>query len=277
MTAQSRSCHDAADRVAPNIRPGSSMSAPLIAAHRGGAGLWPENSLTAFRNALQMPVDLIELDVHRSKDGLLVVHHDATLDRMTDGAGPLADKSWDELCSVTVKGTDGEPIPLLEEVVALIQPTAVDLRLEFKTRADGSRYNGIEAEVIALLRKTGMLKRTIFTSFNWDTLETALALAMVRGAIALLPKDAAVTRDEYEASLALIRAKALPEIALPASLMTAEAFARAQDMGLRPGAFGVNRQDSIAAAFDLSAAAFTTDRPDWALEEKRKRAAAISS
>lgn len=248
------------------------MSAPLIAAHRGGAGLWPENSLTAFRNAILLPVDLIELDVHRCKDGLLVVHHDATLDRMTDGHGPLADKSWDELCSITVNGTDGEPLPLLEEVVDLLAPTAIDLRLEFKCRADGSRYQGIEAEVIALLRATSMLPRTIFTSFQWDTLETALSLASVRGAIALMRKDAVSAPDDYEAALALVRSKALPEIALPGASMTADALARARDVGLRAGAFGINTQERIAAAFDLAASAFTTDRPDWALAEKEKRA-----
>ncbi len=247
------------------------MSFPLIAAHRGGAGLWPENSLTAFRNAIRLPVDLIEFDVHRCKDGLLVVHHDATLDRMTDGSGPLADKSWDELCSVTVNGTEGEPLPLLDEIVALIAPTAIDLRLEFKCRADGSRYVGIEAETIALLRDAGMLRRTIFTSFHWDTLETALSLASVRGAIALMPKEAAAAPEDYDAALALAHAKALPEIALPAALMNDDRFARARDMGLRAGAFGVNTPERIAAAFDLGAAAFTTDRPDWALAEKDRR------
>lgn len=247
------------------------MSFPLIAAHRGGAGLWPENSLTAFRNAIRLPVDLIEFDVHRCKDGLLVVHHDPTLDRMTDGEGPLADKSWDQLCSVTVNGTDGEPLPLLDEVISLIAPTDIDLRLEFKCRSDGSRYAGIEADTIALLRATGMLRRTIFTSFHWDTLETALALASVRGAIALMEKTAAATPDDYAAALALVRAKAIPEIALPGSLMTSDSLARARDMGLRAGAFGINTQERITAAFDLGTSAFTTDRPDWALAEKEKR------
>jgi glycerophosphoryl diester phosphodiesterase len=247
------------------------MSFPLIAAHRGGAGLWPENSLTAFRNAIRLRVDLIELDVHRCKDGLLVVHHDATLDRMTDGKGPLASKSWDELCSVTVNGTDGEPLPLLDEVISLIAPTDIDLRLEFKCRFDGSRYVGIEAETIALLRESDMLRRTIFTSFEWDTLETALSLASMRGAIALMHKEAAAEPEDYAASLALVRAKALPEIALPAALMNEESLARARDQGLRAGAFGINTQERIAAAFDLAAAAFTTDRPDWALAEKERR------
>jgi glycerophosphoryl diester phosphodiesterase len=247
------------------------MPFPLIAAHRGGAGLWPENSLTAFRNAIRLPVDLIEFDVHRSKDGLLVVHHDATLDRTTDGEGALADKTWDELCSVTVKGTDGEPLPLLDELIALIKPTGIDLRLEFKCRADGSRYPGLEAEVIAELRAADMLRRTIFTSFEWDTLEKALSLASVRGAIALMRKDVIAEPDDYAAALALVQAKALPEIALPAALMTADRLAQARDMGLRAGAFGINDEELIAAAFDLGATAFTTDRPDLALAERDKR------
>ena len=61
----------------------------LLAAHRGGALLWPENSLLAFRNSVALGADFIEFDVHLSKDGELVVIHDPTLDRTTSGSGPV--------------------------------------------------------------------------------------------------------------------------------------------------------------------------------------------
>ena len=64
------------------------MIAPLFAAHRGGAALWPENSLLAFGNALALGVDYLELDVHLSRDGEVMVIHDATLERTTTGTGP---------------------------------------------------------------------------------------------------------------------------------------------------------------------------------------------
>ncbi len=60
-----------------------------IAAHRGGAALWPENSVLAFRRAIALGVPLVELDVHLARDGGVVVIHDRTLDRTTDGTGPV--------------------------------------------------------------------------------------------------------------------------------------------------------------------------------------------
>ncbi|MCC6217730.1 MAG: glycerophosphodiester phosphodiesterase [Polyangiaceae bacterium] len=70
---------------------------PIAFAHRGGAALAPENTLAAFDGAVALGVRWIETDVHLSRDGVVVVHHDATLDRTTDGAGPLRARSLDEL------------------------------------------------------------------------------------------------------------------------------------------------------------------------------------
>jgi glycerophosphoryl diester phosphodiesterase len=69
------------------------MKQPQIISHRGGAYLWPENSLLAFRQSLALPVEVVEYDVHPSSDGVPMVHHDATLERMTDLAGPLVARS----------------------------------------------------------------------------------------------------------------------------------------------------------------------------------------
>ena len=61
-----------------------------IASHRGGALLWPENSRIAFEQTAKLPVEQVEFDVHPTRDGKLVVIHDDTLDRTTDGKGPVA-------------------------------------------------------------------------------------------------------------------------------------------------------------------------------------------
>lgn len=71
---------------------------PLHIAHRGGAGLYPENTLHAFEHAARVHrTDMLELDVHATKDGVVVVAHDATLERCTDGSGPIAEQTWAEL------------------------------------------------------------------------------------------------------------------------------------------------------------------------------------
>jgi len=76
----------------------SGLKAPLHSAHRGGAGLYPENTMFAFRNAVELHrTDLLELDVHASADGEVVVAHDPTLNRCTDGDGELAARAWSEL------------------------------------------------------------------------------------------------------------------------------------------------------------------------------------
>src|ERR671934_1614947 len=98
-----------------------------FAAHRGGAALWPENSLLAFRNALAMGAPLLELDVHLTSDGNAAVIHDSTLDRTTNGSGPVAARTAEELRRVRIKARDGalvdEGVPMLADVLALAAPT----------------------------------------------------------------------------------------------------------------------------------------------------------
>lgn len=77
--------------------PSSLFERPLIYAHRGGAGLRPENTIAAFDHGLALGADGLELDVHLSRDGEVMVHHDATLERTTSGRGPLAGLTADEL------------------------------------------------------------------------------------------------------------------------------------------------------------------------------------
>lgn len=70
---------------------------PIAFAHRGGAGLFPENTLAAFDGAVGLGVRWIETDVHLTRDGVIVVHHDATLERTTDGSGPVRARTLEEL------------------------------------------------------------------------------------------------------------------------------------------------------------------------------------
>jgi len=80
-----------------------------IAAHRGGAALWPENSLLAFANAIALGSDLLEFDVHLTADGAVAVIHDATVERTTDGRGAVASMTTADLRRLRLKGPDGTP------------------------------------------------------------------------------------------------------------------------------------------------------------------------
>src|SRR5262245_57261008 len=107
--------------VVPALAQGAATS--LIAAHRGGALLWPENSLLAFESAIGLGADYVEFDVHLSRDGEVVVIHDPTLDRTTTGTGPVRERTLAELRTLRLKDRAGartkEPIPTLDEVAAV--------------------------------------------------------------------------------------------------------------------------------------------------------------
>ncbi|HUS16412.1 MAG TPA: glycerophosphodiester phosphodiesterase family protein, partial [Chloroflexia bacterium] len=97
---------------------------PEAVAHRGGASTAPENTLAAYRNAQAAGILTWEMDVQLTTDGRLAVFHDDTLDRTTDGSGPLAGHSWDELAALDAGSWfgpqwRGERIPTLEDVIAL--------------------------------------------------------------------------------------------------------------------------------------------------------------
>src|SRR3954465_1539033 len=100
-----------------------------IASHRGGAFLWPENSALAFRRALALPAEQLELDVHLSADGVPMVIHDATLDRTTDAHGPVWVRDREALRTVRLRGTGGESLPTLAEAAALTRAAGRVLRL----------------------------------------------------------------------------------------------------------------------------------------------------
>ena len=96
-----------------------------IASHRGGALLWPENSRIAFENTTKLAVEQVEFDVHPTRDGKLVVIHDDTLDRTTDGRGPVAVQDWSTLSKLVLKGTGGQRMLLLDEVIEIFRPTPI--------------------------------------------------------------------------------------------------------------------------------------------------------
>lgn len=137
----------------------------LIYAHRGYSANYPENTLSAFEAALPY-VDGVELDVQLSKDGRLVVIHDETVDRTTDGTGWVKDMTLQELRQLKIDGY--ERIPTLEEVLGLIGRSDVTLNIELKT--DQYEYPGIERLAWLAVDEFHMTGRVVFSSFNRETL-----------------------------------------------------------------------------------------------------------
>jgi glycerophosphoryl diester phosphodiesterase len=156
----------------------------LVGGHRGNPAERPENTLASFLSAIELGVDLIECDVHLSSDGELVVIHDHTLERTTDGQGLVRDHSSAELRELDAGG--GERLPLLREVCDLSAEHNVPLAIELKQIP--VPYRGIEQKVVDLLRETNSVDFSAVISFQHRSvqllkqLEPRLQAGLLEGA-----------------------------------------------------------------------------------------------
>ena len=157
---------------------------PLVGGHRGNPAEYPENTLASFRSAIELGVDMIECDVHMSSDGELVVIHDHTLDRTTNGAGYVRQHTLAELRELDAGA--GERLPVLGEVCELARDGGVGLCVE--TKQTPLHYPGLEERLIADLTDWKMLDQTVAISFNHSSarrlkeLEPRLTTGILEGA-----------------------------------------------------------------------------------------------
>lgn len=144
------------------------MAYTKVWAHRGASGYAPENTLEAFQMAVDMGADGVELDVQLTKDGKLVVVHDETIGRVSNGQGWVKDYTLSELKQFNFNKTHVEftnaKIPTLEEVYSLLKNTDLFINVELKTGV--VFYEGIEKQVLALARKMNVEDRVLYSSFN---------------------------------------------------------------------------------------------------------------
>ncbi len=151
-----------------------------VFAHRGFSGRYPENTMLAFEKAVEAGADGIELDVHLSADGEVVIIHDELVDRTTDGTGLVGSKTLAQLkaldASAAFKGVYGKvEIPTLDEYLAFIRGTDLETNIELKTGVD--TYPGIEKKVLELIDKYDLREKIIISSFNHYSVLRMKALA----------------------------------------------------------------------------------------------------
>ena len=146
-------------------------SAPLgefmVICHRGGRTYAPENTLAAFRHAIQMGSVWLEFDVQMTRDGALVVMHDDTVDRTTNGHGRVADLTLEQIRSLDAGS--GEKVPTFQEVLDLAVASGADIFPETKS---AHLYPGIEAKLLAAVEQANYLDHTVIQSFEADSLNT---------------------------------------------------------------------------------------------------------
>lgn len=147
-----------------------------IFAHRGASGYAPENTLEAFRLAMEQGADGMELDVHLTKDGEVVVIHDETLDRTSNGHGNVRDYTLEELKKFSfhnhMEKYQGVQIPTLKEVLNLVKNSCMKVNIELKTGIYW--YEGIEEKTMDIVKTMGMEDRVIYSSFNHYSIQKVL-------------------------------------------------------------------------------------------------------
>jgi len=142
---------------------------PMVIAHRGSSKAAPENTLAAFEQAIQDGADAIEFDVHLTKDGHIVIIHDNTVDRTTDGLGSVPESTLAELKRLDAGGWfhpsfKGERIPTLPEALAL---TKGRCKINIEIKGFPLEYTGIEERILEDLREAGFPLEDVFvSSFN---------------------------------------------------------------------------------------------------------------
>jgi glycerophosphoryl diester phosphodiesterase len=238
-----------------------------IAAHRGGAYLWPENSRIAFAETAKLPVEQVEFDVHLSRDHKVVVIHDAMLDRTTDGKGAVGSFDWAELRRFVLKGAAGERILLLEEVVEIFRPTSIDLRIELKPMAGRQRNVALPPAVIEVLANTKMLDRSVLTSFQLDSVKDAVALGRTAGHAWIVSADLQ-TDVGFERVLDVAKRAAVPMLTINNSRLDADVLSQIRSAKLSVSSSGGNDVETVDRLFRLGVDMFTTDRPDLALARR---------
>ena len=149
------------------------MTGMTIVAHRGGAGMGIENSLGCIGKGMESGADMIEIDIHLSKDGQIIVCHDRTIGRTTDGKGRISDLTLDEIRRFSLVDRHGQPvgekIPTLDEVLDLIVGKC---RLLIEIKHKKNVYKGIEALLVEKIKARDAYSWITVQSFNDSVLET---------------------------------------------------------------------------------------------------------
>jgi glycerophosphoryl diester phosphodiesterase len=255
---------------------------PRYVAHRGGAAQWPENSLTAFRNAIALGAKILELDVHLTADGEVAVIHDPTLERTSDGAGPIARCTRADLQRARLRGPGGaltdDCVPTLGDVLALAAPAGVGMLVEIKTpgraaryerqgdrvvAVSGPRYEGLERRVLEALAKFGMAERSFVMAFNPAVLAEVRALSAAQPTALLVERrDVAESGARTVEAVDWARQARANFLGLHYTLCDAALVQAAHAAGISVGVFTVNDEAAMRRLAGDGVDVIISDRAD---------------
>jgi glycerophosphoryl diester phosphodiesterase len=225
-------------------------AAPLVIAHRGASGERPENTLPAYALAVEQRADMIEVDLHRTADGAVVITHDEELAGL-GGRGEIAECTLADVRRLDAGA--GERVPTLDEVLDTFgERIPFNLEIKRGTRAD---YPGLEAIALEAVTRRGLLERTLFSSF-YDPVLARLRSHSPEARLALL-------LSRHHPQRALERARELGAEALnpEACLVTRDLVGEAHDAGLAVYVFTVDDPAEMARLLELGVDGLFTNHP----------------
>lgn len=237
------------------------MTDAFVIGHRGFPEVAPENTLVSFERAIAAGVRMVECDVALSQDGEVVVIHDDTLDRTTDGKGPVSARTLAELKALDAgawfgRAFAGERIPTLAELLQLTRDRGVAINVEIKAEAvtRGKAAGGIEEKVAVLVAAAGMERATVVSSFE------ALAIARMREVHPRLP-----TAFLIDGKMARPAAEYAEKLACGALHLSARKNGESQVKGVKAAGldvrlYTVNDPEMARRYWDWGVTAIFTDR-----------------
>jgi glycerophosphoryl diester phosphodiesterase len=248
---------------------------PMVIAHQGGDGLRPSNTLPAFAHAAELGVDVLEMDVHQTRDGALVVMHDTTVDRTTDGSGVLQDMTLPEMQALDAahhwpyEGAErpyrglGIQVPTMAEVIAAHPGLRFNIEIKPASAAVGEA-------LCRELEGLGATDQVLVASFH------PVAMDAFRAACPRVPTSAYASEVrwfylQYRLGLWRMARPSMAALQVPPQaggidLADAGFLAAARSRGLHVDFWTVNAAADMRALIDRGAAGIITDRPDLLLE-----------
>jgi glycerophosphoryl diester phosphodiesterase len=230
----------------PWLRP----SRPLIIAHRGHSLEVPENTTEAYRRAIELGTEMIEADVNISRDGQLVMMHDALLDRTTDGHGPVSDLSWSELADLDAGRWFGEDfaglrIPTTEDTIELARDAGIWMCFEVKG-GNPAESEQISNALVRLLVARDALGFAAMSGYNHNV----LALAKRYAPELVLAPERLPDYEALDALIAIAQARALeaPIIQIHHRFLTAGLVDAFHDAGVAVWSWPTTEEAAIVSS-----------------------------
>ena len=239
-------------------------SRPYVIAHRGTSGRYPENTIPAFQNAVEIGADWIEFDVMSTADGAVVINHDGTVDRCTNGTGKVLEKSLVQIKELDAGIRFGEKfagvrIPTLEEALDFLESQPVQLCIEIKGATTDESIQTAR-RTVEILQRRGRLQRSVISSFDPECLRTIKTWEPLL-ATSLDPDPQNGTLTPWELCQQVLRCHA-NSMQHTHDYLTAEIVSEAHLHGFALWAWTVNKPEDMQRIISLDVDAIMSDYPD---------------